>query len=242
MDEDSRGVQNAAKRRRPGAGKLREHGFDQRPRSCPDLDLVPGAVEDGACRRDSELVWLDGQPLVPQQLVDRGQVAKFHTESVGTSSRRSAVNDPAARAPTSSTALWSIFSGRTPAAMFVTTEIPRQRIPMCRAAITSGTVDIPARSPPTRTHEADLGRGLELRAEPGCVDTLGKLEPEPVRGLVRQPPQLRVVGVAHIGEARSELLVVRPDERRRPLEVHVVGDEHEHPRPERLVDRRRRRS
>ena len=33
--------------------------------------------------------------------------------------------------------------------MFVTTEIPKQRIPMCRAAITSGTVDMPARSPPT---------------------------------------------------------------------------------------------
>jgi hypothetical protein len=86
--------------------------------------------------------------VVTEQRVDRGQIAELHTESVGTSSRRSAVSEPAARSPTSSTASWSIFSGSTPAAMLVTTEIPRQRMPMCRAAMTSCTVDMPARSPP----------------------------------------------------------------------------------------------
>ena len=64
-------------------------------------------------------------------------------------SRRSATRSPAARAPTSSTRSWSIGSGSTPAAALVTQESARQRIPMCRAASTSGTVDIPTRSAPS---------------------------------------------------------------------------------------------
>ncbi len=37
-----------------------------------------------------------------------------------------------------------------PAARLVTSEIATTRLPMCRTAIASGTVDIPTRSPPIR--------------------------------------------------------------------------------------------
>ena len=111
--------------------------------------------------------------------------------------------------------------------MFVTHEIARQRRPMCRAASTSGTVDIPTRSPPRmRIIRISAGR-LEGRPEPGRVDALGERLAEPRRGVVRDRAQRRVVGVAHVGEPRPERVVVRPDERRGSLQVEVIRDEHE---------------
>ena len=115
--------------------------------------------------------------------------------------------------------------------MFVTTEIPRTRMPMCRAAMTSCTVDMPARSPPSDAHEPDLRRRLELRPEPGRVDALAQLDTEPLGGLPRTRPQLGVVRIAHVHEARPERLVVRADERGRSLQVHVIRDEDEQAGP-----------
>ena len=68
------------------------------------LDLLARAPEDRPRGGEHELARLAGEPLVAEQLVDRGEVAKLHAESVGTSSHRRAVTDPAARAATSSTA------------------------------------------------------------------------------------------------------------------------------------------
>ncbi len=130
MHEDAGRVQHAAQRRPPRAGELLESRIDERAGVAARPDLLARSLESRARRRQRELVRLRGQALVAQQLVDRGQIAELHAASVGTSSRSSAVSDAAALAPTSSTASWSIFSGRTPAAMFVTTEIPRQRMPI----------------------------------------------------------------------------------------------------------------
>ena len=66
--------------------------------------------------------------------------------------------------------------------MFVTHEIARQRMPMCRAASTSGTVDIPTRSAAEHAHHPDLGGRLERRPEPGRVDPLAERQAEPLRG------------------------------------------------------------
>ena len=67
------------------------------------LDLLARPLETRPRRGEDELARLGGQPLVAEQLVHRGQIAKLHAESVGTSSRSSAVSEPAAAAPTSST-------------------------------------------------------------------------------------------------------------------------------------------
>ena len=80
-------------------------------------------------------------------------------------------------------------------------------------------------------HEPDLRRRLELRPEPGRVDALAELDSEPLGGLPRTRPQLGVVGIAHVREARPERLVVRADERRRALQVHVIRDEDEQAGP-----------
>ena len=82
----------------------------------------------------------------------------------------------------------------------------------------------------------DLRRRLERRPEPGRVDALGQRLAEPRRGLVRERAQRRVVGGAHVREARPERVVVRPDERRCPLQVEVIRDEHEVARREVLAD------
>ncbi len=60
-------------------------------------------------------------------------------------------------------------------------------------------------------------------ARPG-VDPLPQRDAEARGAGVEQPAQPRVVGLAHVGEARPEPLVVRPGERVRAGEVQVVGD------------------
>src|SRR5437870_6454887 len=57
---------------------------------------------------------------------------------------------PATRVPTSRTSACESGCADKPAARFVMVENPRQRMPRARAAITSGTVDIPTASAPIR--------------------------------------------------------------------------------------------
>ena len=54
-------------------------------------------------------------------------------------------------------------------------------MPMCRAASTSGTVDMPTMSAPSTAQHADLGGCLERRPEPGCVDALAEVEAQSFR-------------------------------------------------------------
>ena len=143
---------------------------------------------------------------------------------------------PAAAAPTSSTWSWSIGSERIPAAMFVTQEMARQRTPMCRAASTSGTVDMPTMSPPiARMKRTSAGVSY---AGPSQAAYTPSSRSMPSRAAARQclPAETRVVGVAHVREARAKRVLVRPDERRDALQVDVVGEHHERPRVEILAD------
>ena len=177
-----------------------------------------------------------------EQLVDGGQIPELHAESVGTSSRRSDVRAPAARAPTSSTASWSIFSVDDARG-----HVRDDRDGEAADAQVARRDDLGHGRHPDEVgagdpQEADLGGRLELRAEPRRVDALGELDAEPGCRRARRRPELRVVRVAQIREARPELVVVRPDERRGALEVQVVGDENELTGPKRGVDPHLRRS
>ena len=100
-------------------------------------------------------------------------------------------------------------------------------MPMCRAASTSGHDGHADEVGAERAQHADLGRSLEGGAEPGGVHALAEVEAEPAGSLPRRSAQLGVVRVRHVRKARPEALVVRAHERRLPLEVDVVGDEHE---------------
>ena len=102
---------------------------------------------------------------------------------------------------------------------------------MCRAAMTSCTVDIPARSAPTARMKRISAGVSNCGPSHARVDAFRDLDPETGRSLTRSRAQLRVVGVAHVREARPERVVVRPDERRCALQVDVVGDEDEQSRP-----------
>src|ERR1700679_2740169 len=77
----------------------------------------------------------------------------------GTNAVSRPVNCRSTRRPTSITSAWSITSPVTPAAMLVTSEIPRTSIPMWRATITSCTVDMPTRSAPS-VRKARISAGV----------------------------------------------------------------------------------
>src|ERR1700683_4612547 len=66
----------------------------------------------------------------------------------GSSAFKNFTSVPRTASPVSSTSAWSIFCGSTPAAMLVTHEIPRTRMPMWLATMASGAVDMPTRSAP----------------------------------------------------------------------------------------------
>ena len=104
VDEDAGRVQHAPKRRLPRASDLGQYCVDDLSWIRPSLDALPRPLESRPCGRQHELARLGDESLVAEQLVHRRQVAELHAESVGTSSRRSAVSDPAADAPTSRTA------------------------------------------------------------------------------------------------------------------------------------------
>src|SRR5258707_4386475 len=70
------------------------------------------------------------------------------SEILGITARSSPMNCGLMRAAISSTSSWFSGASVVPAAMLVTQEIPRTRISLWRAAMTSGTVDMPTRSAP----------------------------------------------------------------------------------------------
>ena len=63
------------------------------------------------------------------------------------------------RAVVASTSSCTSGSGSTPAAMLVMHEMPATSMPMCRATIASGTVDIPTASAPM-TRKARISAGV----------------------------------------------------------------------------------
>ena len=97
----------------------------------------------------------------------------------------------------------------TPAAMLVMQERPSTRMPMWRAAITSGTVDMPTASAPSVRTMPDLGGRLVGRAGEREVDALAHGHARLRAGLLGDLAQLRVVGLAHVEEALAEPLLVR---------------------------------
>ena len=248
VDQHAGRVEDAPQRGTGSGGELRQRRLDEVARIPARADLGAGAIERGAGGGEGERARDIGQPRVGEQAVDgrerRGAKARpkcrrgrpADATGAGRTSASSAVSRPWACAPTASTCSASIGSGRMPAAMFVTHEIARQRRPMWRAASTSGTVDIPTRSPPSSTDHPDLRRGLEGRAEPGRVDALRERLAEPGGSLVGERAQRRIVGGAHVREARPQRVVVRPHERRGSLQVEVVRDEHEIARRQALAD------
>ena len=58
------------------------------------------------------------------------------------------MNSPRTRWAVSITSWWSSGAGSTPAAMLVMHEMPSTSMPMWRATIASGTVDMPTASAP----------------------------------------------------------------------------------------------
>jgi hypothetical protein len=82
VDEDPACVEDAAE---PRATAGRQHGerqLDEVAGIRAGSDLLPGALERGARGGQRERARLGRQPLVAQELVDRGQVAESHTESI----------------------------------------------------------------------------------------------------------------------------------------------------------------
>src|SRR4029077_8102522 len=75
------------------------------------------------------------------------------SEIFGITARSSAMNCDLMRAAVSRTSSWFNGASVVPAAMLVTQEIPRTRIPLWRAAMTSGTVHMPTRSAPISRNE-----------------------------------------------------------------------------------------
>ena len=83
---------------------------------------------------------------------------------------------------------------------------------------------------------ADLRRRLELRAGEVKIDPLAQRDGELPRLAAGELPVGGVVGVGHVAEAGPELREVFPAQRRRVIELDVVGDQHEIADTEAAVD------
>ncbi len=237
MRDHARGVDRGAQAVRVRGSDLLRYELRELARILTGANLCARSVEHCAGGLDREPVRRRAETRVAQQLVHRGQLAQLHAESVGISSRKSATSEPAASAPTASTCSWSIGSGETPAARFVTHETARQRMPMCRAASTSGTVDMPTMSAPS-TRSMRISAGVS-NAGPSQAAYTPSPRSTPSRSAAARAAarSVRVVRVRQVRKARSEALVVRADQRRLPLEVEVIGDDDELPGLEVVVDR-----
>ena len=109
-------------------------------------------------------------------------------------------------------------------------------MPMCRAASTSGTVDMPTVSAPS-VRSMRISAGVSNAGPSQAAYTPSpRSRPSLLCCCLRRRAQLRVVRVGHVGEAGPEALVVRADEGRLRLEVEMVGDEHQLARLEAVVD------
>ncbi len=97
VDEDARGVQHAPQSRSPDAGQLFEHAVDEGSRVAPAANLLARPVEDGPRGGNREVVRLSRQPLVCDEAVDGGKVAKRELAGHPGQCRRAAVT-PQARA------------------------------------------------------------------------------------------------------------------------------------------------
>ena len=78
-----------------------------------------------------------------------------------------------------------------------------------------------------RPEHPDLGRGLVRRAEQAGVDTLVVLDALGGDRLAQARAQARVPDVGQVGEARTDRVGVRAEERRAAGQVEVVGDDHQ---------------
>ncbi len=103
VDDHARGVDGRAQAVGVRGGDLLGDELRELTRIAAGADLLAGSIEHGARGLHGQPVRRRGETRVAQQLVDRRQLAQLHAESVGTSSRKSATSESAARAPTSST-------------------------------------------------------------------------------------------------------------------------------------------
>ena len=75
---------------------------------------------------------------------------------------------------------------------------------------------------------ADLRRRFVTRPQHGGVDALGDGDAQFGRHLLGAISRYCArIGFGHVGEARPERIVVGPDQRIRPLQIDVVGDQHQ---------------
>ncbi len=113
------------------------------------------------------------------------------------------------------------------------TETAQTRRPQWRARMTSGTVDMPTASAPSLREGPDLGRGFEVRPGAREIDPLGEVDAEQPRDHLEAQPEHRIIGIAQRREARDRRLSsLGAGQRTAGLEVDVVGDQHEPPRPD----------
>ena len=183
VHENAGRVEHAAQRGPARAGELREDASTSAPGSPPAPISSRARSSTARAARDHELVRLGCEPLVAEQLVDGGQVAELHAESVGTSSRRSAVSEPAARAADLEHRL-VVDLLRQDARGHVRDDGDAEH---ANAHVPRGDHLLHRRHPDEvaadGAHEPDLRRRLELRPEPRRVDALAD-----ARCRAAQPP------------------------------------------------------
>ncbi len=97
-------------------------------------------------------------------------------------------------------------------------------MPICRATITSGTVDMPTKIRADGFQVANFGGGFEAGTGERGVYSFVNVEAEPLRLAQRDFAIWLEVGIAHIRKARAEALVVRSDQRIISLQIDVIAN------------------
>ena len=133
--------------------------------------------------------------------------------SVGAAGARSLAAWPAAWSVPS----WLSTSALMPSARLVIAETAATRRPQWRAAMISGTVDMPTASAPSDAERADLGGGLEARARDREVDALGEVDGGLGRGRRAGARAARGRTRRAGSEARPDPVVVGPTSGLRPI-------------------------
>ena len=235
-------VQDAAERRPPRAGELLEHRVLERPRLAARPDLRPRALEHGARGRRTR--------ARAGSAARRSSARSRSTEGRSRSERGQARRSVAAPRSYAARTREELAQERGEPGLRLGSDLEHLLVTELPVHDARGHVrhdrdpeaadpHVPSRDhlrnrghsrevAADRAHEADLRRRLELRPEPGRVHALADLDAR--AGAAASRAAARSSGSyasRHVREARPERVVVRPDERRRPLQVHVVGDEHE---------------